>query len=203
MKLYDTRAAPNPRRVRLFAAEKGIDLSTVAIDLMKGEHRTPEFLAKNPIGKVPVLELDDGTYLAESHAICEYLEERVPEPSLIGASVDERARVRMWNRRVELEVMAPLLEAFRHSSAFFADKMKQFPDHAEACRETAAKRLAWLDAELGKREFVSGDRFTIADITLWTTLDFAAAVGEGYDAADLPNLARWHEAMRARPSARA
>jgi glutathione S-transferase len=203
MKLYDTHVAPNPRRVRLFAAEKGIELGSIPIDLMKGEHRTPGFLAKNPMGKVPVLELDDGTHLAESLAICEYLEELVPEPALIGSSIEERARVRMWERRMELEVMLPLLDAFRHSSSFFAGKMKQFPDYADACRETAAARLTWLDGELQHREFIAGSRFSVADITLWCALDFALAVGESYDASALGAVARWHAAMRARPTAKA
>jgi len=203
MKLFDTSVAPNPRRVRIFAAEKGIHLDLVQVDITKGTNREPGFLAKNPMGKVPVLELDDGRYLCESLAICEYLEELQPEPSLIGRTVDERANVRMWERRMEHEVMRYLLGAFVHSSPFFEGRFTQVREYAEACREDLAARLGWLDGVMGEREFVAGDAYSVADITLFCTLDFGDLVGEKYDGDVLTSIARWHKAMRARPSSEA
>ena len=132
MKLYDATVAPNPRRVRMFAAEKGIDIPVEPIDLMKAENRRPDFLEKNPMGRVPVLEMDDGSYLAESLAICEYLEELHPEPALIGKTREERAHTRMWERRMELEVMRHLLGAFVHTSPFFKGRTPQVPASARA-----------------------------------------------------------------------
>jgi glutathione S-transferase len=202
MKLYDSTIAPNPRRVRIFAAEKGIDLPLEQVDLQGGANRKEPFLSKNPMGGLPVLELDDGRCLSESLVICEYLEDLHPDPALIGSTPDERAFARMWERRMEIEVMYPMLSAFRHGSAFFKGRITQVPEMVEPSRAAAAKRLAWVDGLLSSQEYVAGDRFTIADITLFCTIDFAGMVGEKYDPA-LKNLAAWHERMRARPSATA
>lgn len=202
MKLYDSTVAPNPRRVRIFLAEKGLSVPLEPMDIRTGINRQPPFLAKNPMGGLPVLELDDGTCIAESLVICEYFEDLHPEPALIGRTPLERAITRMWERRMELEVMGPLLSAFRNSSAFFKGRIPQVPEMVEPSRATTAKRLSWVDGLLGEREFIAGDRYSIADITLFCTLDFGGKVGEAYDTS-LKNLSRWHEAMRARPSAQA
>ena len=202
MKLYDSTIAPNPRRVRIFLAEKGITVPLEQVDIRAGANRQSDFLAKNPMGGLPVLELDDGTCISESLVICEYFEDRNPEPPLIGRTPEERAVARMWERRMELEVMGPLLGAFRHGSPFFKGRITQVPEMVEPSRGAAAKRLAWVDERLASNEFVAGDRYTIADITLFCTIDFGGMVGEGYDPS-LKNLTRWHEAMKARPSATA
>lgn len=202
MKLYDSTIAPNPRRVRMFLAEKGIQVPLEQVDLMKGVNRQEEFLKKNPMGGLPVLELDDGTCISESLVICEYFEDLQPEPSLIGRTPQERAVTRMWERRMEIEVMFPMLSAFRHGAPLFKGRIAQVPEMIAPSRAAAAKRLAWVNEILGTREFVAGDRFTLADITLFCTIDFAGMVGEKYDPA-LTNLVRFHEAMKARPSAAA
>jgi glutathione S-transferase len=202
VKLYDSTIAPNPRRVRIFLAEKGVSVPLEQVDIRGGVNRQADFLAKNPLGGLPVLELDDGTCIAESLVICEYFEDRHPEPPLLGRTPEEKAAARMWERRMELEVMGPLLGAFRHSSPFFKGRITQVPEMVAPSRGAAAKRLAWVDELLGTREFVAGDRYTVADITLFCAVDFGGMVGEGYDAS-LKNLTRWHEAMKARPSAAA
>ncbi|HYC54141.1 MAG TPA: glutathione S-transferase family protein [Candidatus Binatia bacterium] len=202
MKLYDSTIAPNPRRVRIFLAEKGIQIPLEQVDLRGGVNRQPEFMAKNPMGTLPALELDDGRVLAESLAICEYFEEVQPEPPLIGRTPEEKAFTRMWERRMELEVMFPLLGAFRHSSPFFKGRIAQVEGMVEPSRAAARKRLAWIDEILGSRPYVAGDRYTIADITLFCTVDFGGMVGEQYDPS-LKHLANWHEQMKSRPSATA
>lgn len=202
MKLYNLKAAPNPRRVRIFLAEKGIAVPMVEIDLEKGENHTPEFLAKNPLGLLPVLELDDGTTLAESIAICRYFEELQPAPPLFGATPLERARIEMWNRRAELEVMLPLIDHFVHTHAFWKGRRLQSPEVGRLARDTAQKRMAWLDSELADREFLSGERYSIADITLQCALLLGKNTGAPIPEA-LPNLTRWFAAVTTRPTARA
>ena len=202
MKLYNLKAGMNPRRVRIFLAEKGVEIPTVDLDMAKGEHRAPEFLALNPLGKLPVLQLDDGTALAESMAICRYIEDIHPEPNLLGRTPLERATVEMWNRRVEFELLKPMGDQFGHLSAFFAGRVKQIPEFGELARATAMKTLAWFDRELAGRPFLAGDRYTVADITA----QCAVVLGKNTGAPlpdDLPNLARWWAAVSARPSARA
>ena len=202
MKLYDATIAPNPRRVRMFLAEKGIEVPLEPVDINTAENRKPEFVAKNPMGTLPLLELDDGNYLAESVAICEYFEDLHPDPPLIGTNAEERANTRMWGRRMELEIMFPLLGAFRNSSKFFEGRIPQIAEAVEPFRAAAAKRLAWMNDVLGTRDYVASDRFTMADITLFCAVDFGGLVGENYDPG-LENLGRWHEATKARPSAAA
>ena len=202
MKLYDATIAPNPRRVRIFLAEKGITVPLEQVDIRAAANRQAPFLEKNPMGGLPVLELDDGTCISESLVICEYFEDKQPEPPLLGRTPEERANTRMWERRMELEVMAPMLGAFRHSSPFFKGRITQVPELVEPSRGAAAKRLAWVNELLGSREFVAGKNYSVADITLFCTIDFAGMVGENYDPS-LTNLAQWHEKMKARPSASA
>jgi glutathione S-transferase len=200
--LYDSKLAPNPRRVRVFLAEKGVEVPLRQVDIATAENRKPPFLAKNPLGGVPVLELDDGTCIAESVAICRYFEELHPEPPLFGSGARERAEVEMWNRRAELELFRTVSGCFQHTHDFFKGRIEQVPAWGEACRKTARERLAWLDRELAGRPFLAGERYTIADITALCAIDFGR-VAEIRIAPEQKNLARWHEAVSARPSAKA
>jgi glutathione S-transferase len=202
VKLLDYAMAPNPRRVRIFLAEKGVEVPTETVDITKAENRAPAFLAKNPFGGVPALELDDGTCIAESVAICRYFEELHPEPPLFGTDAKDRALVEMWNRRMEIEVFMPITQVFRNGHEFFKGRIEQVPEYGEVCRRAAAKRLGWLDGELAGRDFVAGDRFTIADITAMVGIDFGR-VSDIRIAPDQKNLTRWHEAVSSRPSAKA
>lgn len=202
MKLYDVTTAPNPRRVRIFLAEKGIEVPMEQVDIVSAANRQPEFLAKNPMGTVPVLELDDGTFLAESMAICRYFEELHPEPPLMGTDGRDRALVEMWNRRMELELALPCMYAFRHVHEFFKGRIAQVPEFGAASKEQAFERMKWLDEELADREFIAGDRFTVADITALVGIDFGR-VSKIRIAEDQTNLRRWHEAVSSRPSAQA
>ena len=202
MKLHDSKLAPNPRRVRMFLAEKGIQVPLVNVDIAKAENRQPPFLAKNPMGGVPVLELDDGTCISESVAICRYFEGVQPDPPLMGVDAKDRALVEMWNRRMELEVFVPIAQVFRNTHEFFKGRIEQVPAWGEACRRVAEKRLEWLDRELANREFVAGDRFTIADITALVGIDFGRITKTSIQPGQ-KHLERWHEKMSARPSAKA
>jgi glutathione S-transferase len=202
VKLHDSKLAPNPRRVRMFLAEKGIQVPLVNVDIAKAENRQPPFLAKNPMGGVPVLELDDGTCISESVAICRYFEGVQPEPPLMGVDAKDRALVEMWNRRMELEVFGPIAQVFRNTHEFFKGRIEQVPAWGEACRRVAEKRLEWLDRELANREFVAGDRFTIADITALVGIDFGRITKTSIQPGQ-KHLERWHEKMSARPSAKA
>jgi glutathione S-transferase len=200
VKLYDSKMAPNPRRVRIFLAEKGIEVPTVQVDIGTAENRKSPYIDKNPMGGIPMLELDDGTCIAESVAICRYFEEQQPEPSLMGVDGRDRALVEMWNRRMEFEVFLPIAQVFRNSHDFFKGRIPQVPEYGEVCKQTAMKRLEWLDAELADREFVAGDRYTIADITAQCGIDFGRVSGIR-PGPEQKNLTRWHEAVSARPSA--
>jgi len=202
MKLYDSTLAPNPRRVRVFLAEKGITVPSVQVDIGKAENREAAFLAKNPLGGVPILELDDGTVISESVAICRYFEETQPNPPLMGTDAKDRAIVEMWSRRTELEVARPIMQTFQNTHAFFKGRIPQVPEYGEVCRAHATKRLEWIDAELAKREFIAGPRYTIADITLLIGIDFGRVVKIGIQP-EQKNLARWYEAVSSRPSAKA
>lgn len=202
MKLYDSKLAPNPRRVRIFLAEKGVEVPTVQVDIGAAENRQPPFLEKNPLGGVPVLELDDGRFLAESVAICRYFDALYPDPPLLGVDATDRAWVEMWNRRMESEVLSPIAGTFRHSHAFFQGRIEQVPQYAEACRRQAVQRLDWLDRELAGRKFIAGDRYSIADITAQVGIDFGRVSQLGVTP-EQKNLARWHEAVSNRPSASA
>jgi glutathione S-transferase len=203
MKIYDFSLAPNPRRVRIFAAEKGLKIPSEQVDLLAGKSRSPEYLAKNPAGGLPLLELDDGTYLAESVAICRYLEGLHPEPNLMGRDFREQATIEMWNRRMELNLFGPATRAFQNTSPLFAARMKQYKDFGEAQQQVAAQQLAWIDGQLKGREFIAADRFTIADITALVALEFGRDMGGVKVDPGLKNLARWHAGVSSRPSAKA
>lgn len=202
MKLLDSKMAPNPRRVRIFLAEKGLDVPSEQVDIATAQNRQDAFLAKNPMAGVPVLELDDGRCLSESVAICRYFEGLHPEPPLMGVDATDAAFVEMWNRRMEIEVMNNITAPFRHTHDFFKGRITQVPAWGEACRSDAAERLAWLDGELADRAFIAGDRFSIADITALCAIDFGRVSRIGIEPGQ-KNLQRWHEAVSARPSASA
>ena len=202
MKLHDSTLAPNPRRVRIFLAEKGVQVPTVQVDLGKAESRQAAFLAKNPLGGVPVLELDDGTCISESVAICRYFEVLHPAPPLMGTDARDQALVEMWQRRMEIELFQKITGVFQNTHAFFKGRIEQVPEFGEVCRRAAVKRLAWLDEELAGRPFVAGDRYTIADITALCGLDFGRVVNIRPEPSQ-KNLLRWHEAVSSRPSAKA
>jgi glutathione S-transferase len=203
LKLYNHAVAPNPRRVRIFAAEKSIELSLEEIDILAGQSRTSQFLAKNSSGGVPVLELDDGSYLSESVAICRYLEGLHPEPNLLGRDLREQAEIERWNRRMELELFAAIGRMVQNTSPIFQGRFKQFPEYGEAQRTVVYQRLERMDRELNGHQFVAGNRFTIADITALVAIDIGGRLGDIKIASDLASLTRWHELVSSRPSAKA
>jgi glutathione S-transferase len=202
VKLYDSAMAPNPRRVRIFLAEKGITVPTVQVDIGKRENRQPEFLAKNPYGGLPVLELDDGTHIAESIAICRYFEELQPKPALFGETAKERAEIEMWQRRMELGLFNMVTSCFQNTHEFFKGRIKQSPDYGEICKHNALDRLAWLDGQLATRKFVAGDKYSVADITTLCAIDFGRPVNIRIPP-ELANVQRWHKDVSSRPSAKA
>jgi glutathione S-transferase len=203
MKLYSLKNAPNPRRVRIFLAEKKVSLPIEEFDLEAMTHKTPAFLAKNPLGALPVLELDDGTILAESVAICRYFEETVPEPPLFGRSTLERAQVEMWNRRMELELLLPTIDIFVHTHPLWIGKRTQLREWGTLQRNLLAERMRWLDTELKDRTFIGIDRYNIADITAQVALLTARGALKIAIPDDHANLARWWKTVTARPTARA
>ena len=202
MKLYDFTLAPSPRRVRIFLAEKRVEIPLVQVDIMRNANRTPEFYAKNPIGSLPVLEFDDGSCISESVAICRYFEELQPEPPLFGVGARERALVEMWNRRVELEIFAPVGHVWSHLAEISKGRGRRLPEFGEIQMRAAIERLAWLDDELRGREFVASERYSIADITTLCMIDFANTVDIRIQPGQ-KNLARWYASVSARPSAAA
>jgi glutathione S-transferase len=202
MKIYNSPVAPNPRRVRVFLAEKGISVPYEDIDIGNAVNRQPEFRKKNPLAGVPVLELDDGTCIAESVAICRYFEGIQPEPPLMGVDAKDRAIVEMWNRRMELALLMPIADSFRQRHEFFKGRIRQLPEYAELQKLNAQDSLQWLDSELANRRYIAGDRFTIADITAMIAIDFGRVSKIGI-LPEQKNLARWHGEVSARPSAKA
>jgi glutathione S-transferase len=203
VKLYNHSVAPNPRRVRVFAAEKEINLDLEEVDLLAGRNRTPEFLAINSSGAVPVLELDDGSYLPESVAICRYLEGLRPEPNLFGRDLGEQVQIEMWNRRMELELLDAVGRTVLNTNPIFQGVFRQFPDYGEAQCAMVYQRLERMNRELEGREFVAGNRFTIADITALVAIDVAGLMANVEIPPALGNLIRWHQAVSSRPSAHA
>ena len=203
MKLFDSQRAPNPRRVRWCMAEKGIDnIEIVSIDIMKGEHRAPAYRDRAGLAQVPVLEMDDGTAITESIAICRYLESLYPEPNLFGHDAKETAVIEMWTRRAEMMLATPLMLAVRHSHPALAALEQQVPEIAAAHLASAQRALKMFDRQLEQNAFIAGDRFTIADIVAFTGVDFARMVKFRPDAS-LVHVARWADAMRQRPAAAA
>ena len=201
MKLHDFAGAPNPRRVKLFAAEKGIELELVPCDMMGGAHKTPEFLAKNPSGKLPVLELDDGRCIAESVAICRYLEAIQPEPNLFGRDAFELGHIEARNRQIELELWTQIGTSWVNGPIVGKmGRFKQIPDAKAASDKAVHRFYERLDGEFADAEYVAGERFTVADITLLTAIDFASSLVGLPPSEELGHLSRWHAAVTARPA---
>ncbi|WP_068876741.1 MULTISPECIES: glutathione S-transferase family protein [unclassified Phenylobacterium] len=202
MKLY-TSIGPNPRVVKMFLAEKGLDVERIEVDLRSGENRREPYLAVNPAGQTPALVLESGAKLTEITAICEYLEEITPHPPLIGTNAEERALTRMWTRRVDLKICEPMTNGFRFAEglAMFESRMRCLPEAAPGLKAVAQDGLAWLEANF-QGPWITGGRFTLADILLFSFLDFGAVVGQPLD----PKYAKvtdWFARVKARPSAAA
>ena len=204
MKFYNSMG-PNPKLVRMFAAEKGYAFAeTIELDLPGGENRGADYLAKNPAGQTPAVELDGGLFIAETIAICELIEDEQGSPALIGATPAERAETRMWVRRVEWKVTQPLADGFRFAEGLplFKERIRTLPDAADGLKAIAQDGLAWFDAQLAGRETIVPGRFTLADVTLFAFLEFGGMVGQPLNP-ELKNLATWFEKTQARPSASA
>ena len=203
MMFYDS-VGPNPRVVRMFMAERGIELPKTTIDLRGGENRQPPYLAKNPAGQMPCLELDDGGVIAEITVICEYLDEVSPGASLIGSTARERAEARMWTRRIDLNICEPMANGFRFSEGLklFENRIRCIPSAAEGLKKIAQDKIEWLDGQMDGKPFVAGDKLTLADILLFCFLDFGAQVGQPLNPVN-KNIVAHHAMMAARPSAAA
>ncbi|MEX0942413.1 MAG: glutathione S-transferase family protein [Pseudomonadales bacterium] len=203
MKLYNS-VGPNPKVVRMFMAERGIELDIQEVDLMAGENRQSEHLGRNPSGQLPTLELDDGSFVAEITAICEYLDEKSGSSSLIGTTPEERAETRMWCRRIDLQIVEPLANGFRFSEGLplFKDRIRTIPHAADDLKTVAQERISWLDGQLEGKQYICGDRFTLADILLYGFLEFGGQVGQPLNP-DNKNIVAWFERVKARPSAAA
>ena len=195
---------PNPYVVRMFIAEKGLNIPTSQVDIINAENRQPAYLAKNPTGGSPCLQLDDGSYLSEITAICEYLEEKHPQPALIGTSPEQRAETRMWTRRVDLSICEPMVNAFRFGEGLqiFQSRMTCLPEAAPGLKRIAQQKLAWLDGLLAGRTWLCGTRFSLADIMLYGFVATFDQMGQPLNR-DNRNIAAWFDRMAARPSVKA
>ena len=203
MKLYDLPPSPNARRVRIFIAEKGLEIPIVPVNMMTGENQSEGYLAKNSLGKMPLLELDDGTCIAESAAICRYLEEMNPNPPLMGRNPLEIALVEMWHRRMELEFLIPMITIFLHTGEMWKDRVTQIPQVAETGILNVKERMEWLDRELDGKEFITGEDYTIADIAAQCAFVMGKAALGLRIAEDQLNLSNWFTRVSSRPTARA
>ena len=203
MKLYNS-IGPNPHVVRMFMAERGVELRMEEIDLRGVENRREPYLAKNPSGQMPALELDDGTVLSEITAICEYLDETTPGMSLVGSNARERAATRMWTRRIDLNIVEPMVNGFRFAEGMklFQNRIHTIPQASADLKQVAQENLAWLDKLMAGKTWICGDRFSLADIFLYAFLDFGAGVGQKFSP-ELKNIDAWFARMKARPSATA
>ena len=204
MKFYDS-LGPNPKLVRMFAAEKGFAFPQIEkVDIMGGANRQAPYLDKNPAGQMPSLELDDGRVIAETVAICEYIEEAKPKPALIGESAADRAEARMWTRRVEWKIVQPMADGFRFAEGLplFKSRIRTIPEAADGLKAIAQDGLAWLDGQMAGRDTIVPGRLTLADVVLFAFVEFGASVGQGLDPA-LKNAGAWFEKLKARPSAKA
>ncbi len=199
MLLYQDPRAPNPRRVRVFLAEKGVAYDTIDVSLAASGHWTPEYLAKHPLGLLPLLELPDGRVLRESVAICRYLEELYPEPNLLGTTPWDRAQIEQWNRHAEFELLLPIAAVFRNNTDFWKGRIPQVPAYGDMMRDVLAARIAWFDRELASRRYLGGEAFSIADITARCALDFAKLIKVRVTD-ETPHLKRWYDELSTRPS---
>lgn len=202
MLIYDTKTAPTPRRVRIFLAEKNIDIDYVQVDIVAGENISSEMRAKNPMGKVPILELDDGTCIAESDAICTYFEAIQPEPSLLGETPLEKGVIAQWARQVEFGLFMQVGMCFQHSTGYFKDRMTPVPEFGKQAGINASKFLHLLDKRLSENAFIAGDKFSIADITAFCAIDFARVV-DIRPSEEHQHLLRWFKETKDRPSSKA
>jgi glutathione S-transferase len=203
MLLYHDPRAPNPRRVRIFLAEKNVAYDTIEVLIANWAHQTDEFRRKNPLSLLPVLELPDGRILRESMAICRYIEEMHPEPNLFGRDPWERAQIEMWNRHAELELLWPISQVFRNEHTFWQGRIRQSPEFGAIMREHIGQRLDWLEDELGKRPYMAGDRFTVADVTALCAIDFGKVSKIRLDETKHGSLIAWHQRVSDRPSSKA
>ena len=203
MKLYDS-IGPNPHVVRMVLAEKGLDVPRQRVDLRGGENRRPPYMQLNPMGQLPTLELDGGTSLTEITAIAEYVEELHPEPPLIGVTALQRAETRMWVRRLDLNIVEPMVNGYRWGEGLelFQDRIHCVPEASPGLKAMAAKWMAWLDGQMAGREWIVGGRFTLADVMLFCFTRFGGRIGQPIDPART-NLVAWHARVAARPSAAA
>ncbi len=202
MKLYDTKLAPNPRRVRIFLAEKNIEIPKIEMDLQAGDNLSKDFIAKNPFAKVPALELDDGTIISETMAICRYFEELEAEPNLMGNSALEKAQIEMWQRRAEFHFMFPVGMAFQHGTGFFKDRMTPRKDFAQDCIKSAYHFLNLVEDHLKTSEYLAGDRFSIADITFFCALEFGKVMDIRLKDKH-QQVMRWYQLIKQRDSSQA
>ncbi|WP_323844695.1 glutathione S-transferase family protein [Microbulbifer magnicolonia] len=202
MKIYEYASAPNCRRVRMYLAEKGLEVEYVPVDIAKGENLTAAYRTRDVNAKVPVLELDDGSCIAESVAIQRYFEELHPEPPLFGRDAREKAQVEMWNRRADFNMMFNVGMCFQHTSGFFSDRMNVYPEFGEDAGKKALKFFDVLDQHLSDHEYLCGDYFSVADIGMLCSLDFGKVVKLRPDAKQHPHLTRWRAQLSVRPSAK-
>lgn len=205
MKLFETRTAPNPRRVRIFLAEKGLleQVEIIQLDLQKGENLTPEYAALNPLKKVPVLELENGECVAETMAICRYFEESFPDSTpLLGRTPLEKAQIDQWLRWIDFYFMTPTGMAFQHTTGYFKDRMTPYPEWGEECKVQAAKFMHFLNKQLADRDFIYGNQFTAADINALCTVDFNRVIQQRIKP-EQTHLQAWYERVSQRPSAKA
>lgn len=202
--LFYNSVGPNPRVVRMFMAERGIEIPRQEVDLRGGENRREPYLRINPAGQMPALQLDDGSVITEITAICEYLDEITPGPSLIGSTPKERAETRMWTRRIDLNIVEPMANGFRFAEGLklFQNRIRVIPQAADDLKKTAQEKLAWLNGLIDGRTYICGDRLTLADILLFCFLDFGNQVGQPINP-ELRNIAAHHARMKERPSAAA
>lgn len=203
MKLYNS-IGPNPQVVRMFLAELGQEIETIEVDLMAGENRQEDHLKRNPSGQMPALELDNGDFISEVTVICEYLDENQGNTDLVGKSAEDRAETKMWTRRIDLQIVEPLTNGFRYSEGLeiFKTRMRVIPEAAEGLKLIAQEKILWLDSLMEGKEFVCGDRFTLADVMLFCFLNFGATVGQTINP-EAKNITAWFEKVKERPSASA
>lgn len=200
MKLYNS-VGPNPLVVRMFIAEKGVDIPMETVDIRGGENRQKPYLNVNPSGQCPALELDNGKVIAEITAICEYLEDKFPNPPLIGATPEEKAETRMWARRIDLNILEPMANGFRYAEGLkmFENRIHCIPQAADDLKQTAQERLVWLDGLMEGKSYIAGERFSLADVLLYCFVTFFARVGQPIDP-KLKNITAWVERVGQRPS---